>query len=112
MPKHFCLSLPKMGSISLSGVNHCLFSGSWRARGGGNCSGTEVVRLELSLYLEVLLLEIGPELLDYLGPGDLNIARSGLPSIKDFFKPTVSKIGLTKILSSWFVWHSSTIDKI
>ncbi len=28
MPKALILSLPKTGSISLSGVNHCLFSGS------------------------------------------------------------------------------------
>merc|ERR1712051_94831 len=28
IPKHLIFSFPKMGSILLSGVNHCLFSGS------------------------------------------------------------------------------------
>ena len=28
IPKHFCRSLPKIGSMVLSGVNHCRFSGS------------------------------------------------------------------------------------
>merc|ERR1719228_2435717 len=31
MPKHFWRSEPKTGSMVLSGVNHCLFSLSWRS---------------------------------------------------------------------------------
>ena len=67
MPKHFCRSEPKIGFIRSSGVNHCLFSGSWNNDQDWK-GGKQSLK---ATHLEIFLLEVGPELLDDLGPGDL-----------------------------------------
>ena len=68
IPKHFCLLSPNIPSIVLSGVKNCLFSGSWELV-------VEYMVLEFLAeeikYLQVLLLEVRPQLLDHLGPRHL-----------------------------------------
>ena len=48
-------------------MNHCLFSGSWNNDQVWK-GGKQSLR---ATHLEIFLLEVGPELLDDLGPGDL-----------------------------------------